>query len=133
MRKLLVAALLALSLGGCAQLSAFRTALDLGTASASNPITKQRYYEMENAATLVVAGLNTWKRSCIKGLINANCQAQIEAVIVYTEKIPPYMTQLRKFVRNNDQVNAQVMWNQIIDIIGIVKGQAAAAGQSIGG
>jgi hypothetical protein len=133
MRKILLTLTLALSLAGCAQLTAVRTALDLGTASVANPVTPERLYQIEASVLLVFSGLNTWKRACVQGLIPEDCKRQIRTVQVYTLQIKPYLVQLRRFVKNNDQVNAGVVFNQLTDIIGIVKGQAAMAGQNLGG
>jgi hypothetical protein len=82
---------------------------------------------------VVFEGLNAWRDACEAGTINANCREQIRSVQVYTLQIPPYLRELRKFVRNNDQVNAVVVWNQISDVIAIVKGKAAEGGAVIGG
>lgn len=132
MKKLLVIGLLALGLGGCAQLQAIGTALQLGTASVANPVTKDRLNQIESAATIVFAGLDTWKKSCISLALPQVCRTQIASVQVYTRKIPPYLAQLRGFVRNNDQVNATVVWNQLTDLITTVKTQAAQANVNIG-
>ena len=132
MRKLLAICMVALTLGGCAQLQAARTALELGTVSVANPVTPERLYQIESTVSLVFVGLNTWKKSCIAGLIPESCKQQIRTVQIYTMQIPPYLKELRKFVRTNDQVNAAVVFNQLTDIIGIVRGQAASAGQSLG-
>jgi hypothetical protein len=132
MRKLFLALTLALSLGGCAALKNIETAIQLGTASIANPVTKTRLNEMESAVTLVFAGLNAWKKTCRDGLINANCKDQISSVQVYTRQIPPYLTQLRGFVRVNDQVNATVVFNSLAALVGTIKSQAAASGQQIG-
>lgn len=133
MKKLLIVPLLCLSLGGCATTDALSTALKIATTNVNNPITKDRLLEIEASAQLLFAGLNVWKRSCAQGLINANCKSQIAAVQVYTRKVPPYLRQLRTFVRANDQVNAFVVYNNLIAIINTVKTQAAASGQVIGG
>src|SRR4051812_44192457 len=106
MRKLFLAAALTVSLGGCATFDNIRDVISIGTSSVANPVTKERLYQLESAATIVFAGLNGWKDSCVRGLINVNCKDQIAQVQVYTRQIPPYLTQLRAFVKNNDQVNA---------------------------
>jgi hypothetical protein len=80
---------------------------------------------------LVFTGLQTWKKSCAGGLINVTCKEQIGEVQVFTRQIPPYLFQLRMFVKTNDQVNATVAWNEVIKIIGTVKAQAATNGVQI--
>ncbi len=131
MRKSFLAFTLALSLSGCASIQAIDTAFQLGTASISNPVTKDRLNQAESAITLVFAGLNAWKKSCVQGLIPPSCEAQIGAVQVYTRQLPPYLAQLRSFVRKNDQVNATVVFNSIVDLVGTVKTQAAVGGVTI--
>lgn len=132
MRKLIIIATLALSLGGCATIQAIGTAFQVGTASIANPVTKDRLNQMESAITLVFASLRAWKSSCQQGLIPQNCREQIAAVQVYTRQIPPYIAQLRFFVKTNDQVNAAVVFNTIVSLVGTVKSQAAANGVNVG-
>lgn len=132
MKRIILAVALSLSLSGCITLQQLGTAIQLGTASIANPVTKTRLNEMESAVTIVFAGLKAWKTSCAQGLIPVSCREQIAMVQVYTRRIPPYLTQLRGFVKVNDQVNATVLFNQITDLIGTVKSQAAAAGQNVG-
>jgi hypothetical protein len=132
MKRILLALTLSLSLAGCATISAIETAFQLGTASIANPVTKTRLNEMESAIILVFAGLEGWKHSCQQGLINADCRNQIAEVQVYTRQIPPYLSQLRTFVKTNDQVNATVAFNNLVALVGTVKTQAAARGVTIG-
>lgn len=132
MKKLLIIPLLCLSLAGCATIQAVETVAQLGTASIANPITKQRLYQVEAAVTVVFAGLNTWKSQCKVGMIPASCKDQIAHVQVYTRQFPLYLTRLRAFVKTNDQVNAAVVFNQIIDTITAVKAQAATNNIKIG-
>lgn len=132
MRKVFLAFALIASLGGCAQLSALRDVVSIGTTSVTNPVTKDRLYQLESAVTLVFAGLNTWKASCVNGLINANCKEQIAQVQVYTREIPPYLIKLRVFVKNNDQVNAVVVFNNLSSLISTVKARAAANNIALG-
>lgn len=132
MRRIFLAVALAATLAGCATIRNLETALQLGTASIANPVTPTRLDQMEAAVTLVFTGLNAWKVSCAQGLINASCKGQIAAVQVYTRKLPPFLKQLRGFVKANDQVNATVLFNQVIDLIGAVKAEAASAGHNLG-
>ena len=144
MKKALLALplLAALALGGCATqfgtriesgINAVATAVSIGTASIANPVTPTRLNQIESSATLVFAGLNAWRTSCVQGLIPSICKAQIGAVQVYSRQIPPYLTQLRAFVRNNDQVNAITVFNELTSLITTVKSQAAAGGVAVGG
>lgn len=132
MKKIVLALTLALSLAGCATFKNIETAIQLGTASIANPVTPTRLNQMESAITIVFAGLNAWKKTCQDGLIPQSCRQQIGAVQVYTRQIPPYLAKLRLFVKNDDQVNATVVFNSITDIISTIKSQAAANGVNIG-
>lgn len=135
MRKLLIVPILCLGLGGCASLPSIHTietAIQLGTASIANPVTKQRLYQIESAITIVFAGLNTWKDQCRAGTIPASCKDQIAHVQIFTRQLKPYLVQLRAFVKNNDQVNASVVFNQITDLISAIKSQAATNNIKIG-
>lgn len=128
MKKIILAATLALSLGACAHLPSIQTLqtiAQLGTASVANPITKDRLYQMESAITIVFAGLNTWKDQCRRGTLPATCKDQIAHVQIYTRQIPPVLKQLRAFVKEDDQVNASVVFNRLTGIISDVKTQAA--------
>lgn len=128
MKRIILVLALSLSLGGCQFFSKLQTFAELGTASISNPVTKDRLQKIEAGAVLVFTGLNAWRDACEQGAINESCREQIRAVQVYSRQIPPYLVQLRKFVRTNDQVNASVVFNQIVDLVGIVKAKAAENG-----
>lgn len=131
MRKIILAIALSLSLSGCLTLQQVETAVHFGTVSVANPVTTTRLNQMENGLKVLFAGLNAWKRSCVQGLIPDVCKQQIRTVQVYTLQLKPYLIELRKFVKNNDQVNAVVVFNQLTEIIGIVRTKASEAGQSI--
>jgi hypothetical protein len=131
MRKVFLALTLALSLAGCATIHAIETAVQLGTATVANPVTPERLNQAENALILVFTGLKTWKTSCQHGVIPPSCREQIAAVQVYTRQLPPILTKLRAFVRNNDQINAITVFNSFTDLIAAVKSQAAQSGVTI--
>ena len=133
MRKLLAACLLALSLAGCAQLQAALQAGSLITATINNPVTPDRLNAVENTMIIAFAGLNAYKQACLKGAADVNCRSNIAAIQAYTRRIPPLLTQLRLFVRMNDQVNAIVVYNQIQGLIAAFKSTAATAGVPMGG
>lgn len=131
MRKLLIVPLLCLSLSGCLTLQGIETAFKLGTTSITNPVTKNRLFEVETTVSLVLSGLNAWKKTCAQDLINVTCKDQIAAVQVYMRQIPPYLKQLRVFVKTNDQVNAVVVYNNIVTLVTTIRSQAALSGQPI--
>jgi hypothetical protein len=134
LRRIQLAAVLvavSLSFGGCQFFGKLQTLTELGTASISNPVTPERLQKVEAGAVLVFAGLNAWRDACEAGTLNAGCVEQIRAVQIYTKQIPPYLARLRGFVKRNDQVNAAVVFNEVVDLIGIVKGKAAENGVAI--
>lgn len=131
MKKLLLVMSLCLSLSGCITVHGLETAFKLGTTSVTNPVTKDRLLEIETAVSLVFTGLNAWKKTCAQGLINATCKNQIAAIQVYTRQVPPYLRQLRGFVKTNDQVNAIVVYNNIVTLVTTIRSQAALSGQPI--
>lgn len=131
MKKIVLALALTLSLGACQQLRNIQTAVELGTASIANPVTTDRLYTMEQATKLLFAGLNTWKKLCVRGQIDPACEQQIRTVQVYTLQIPPYLKDLRRFVKTNDQINATVVWNELAQIVTEVRARAAASGQKV--
>src|SRR5450631_1035312 len=128
MKRIILALTLSTALAGCATVQAIDTAFQLGTASIANPVTNDRLNQVESAITLVFAGLEGWKKSCVQGLIPPACKTQIGQVQIYTRQLPPYLAQLRAFVRTNDQVNAAVVFNNIVGLVSTVKTQAAAGG-----
>jgi len=123
-----------LALAGCGpQLQALQTAVKFGTASIANPVTKERLRTIEDAVTVLFVGLNTWRDLCEAGAINETCKQQIRTVQIYTIQVKPYLFQLRRFVRQNDQVNAVVVFNQLTDLIGTIRAKGAEGGQNLGG
>lgn len=130
MRKILLAFTLALALTGCAQL---QSAVNFATVGVANPITKNMLYEAENGAIVVFAGLNAYKQTCVAGAIASSCKDTIRAIQQYTRQIPPQLKVLRAYVKNNDQVNAGVVYNTIMQLLANAKATASANGINIGG
>jgi hypothetical protein len=133
MKKLLLVLPLLLTLGACSTLQNIGTALSLGTTSIVDPVTPTRLNQIESTVTLVFAGLNTWKASCAQGLIPPACKVQIASVQVYTRQIPPYLAQLRAFVKSGDQVNAVSVFNNLSALLTSIKSTAAGSGIVVGG
>lgn len=133
MKRILLAITVALSLAGCAQLQNIGAGFSLVTASYANPVTKDKLYYAENGLTVLIAGLNAYKQSCIKGLVEANCRDHVMAIQAYTRRIPPLLANVRVFVRNNDQINAVVVYNEAISLINAAKAEATASGIAVGG
>jgi hypothetical protein len=132
MKRLILAFFVALSLGGCAQLQTLGTLSDIATKSIANPVTKDDLYRIDAGITILVAGLNTYKKACVENLVDANCYANVAAIQVYTRQVPPYLAQLHRFVRQNDQVNAVVVYNQLSSLFNIVRNEATARGVKTG-
>jgi hypothetical protein len=132
-RKLFFAAIAALSLGACAQLTAIEGGLSLATKSITNPVTKTDLYKFESGFQVVMTLLQTYKKSCAAGAVDANCKANIAAIQRYTTQIPPYLVQLRAFVKNNDQINAANTYNALVDLYTQAKTTAANLGVNVGG
>lgn len=130
MRKLLAVVAIAFALSGCAQL---KEAVNFATVGVANPVTKNMLYEAENGAIVVFAGLNAYKQTCVQGAIPASCKDTIRAIQTYTRQIPPQLKTLRAFVRTNDQVNAPVVYNTIMQLLSNAKATASANGVNIGG
>ncbi len=133
MRKLLLALACVISLGGCATVEALFSISQFATASISNPVTPDMLNKIELGMRIALDGLKTYRQSCIDGLAEVNCRRNIVAIQAYTRRIPPLLTQARSFVRNNDQIDAIVVYNQIVALIANFKSAATAAGVAIKG
>jgi hypothetical protein len=132
MRKFLAIAMVALSLGGCAQLSAISGGLSLVTKTIQNPVTETELYQIEASIRIVTEALLTYRRACIAGSADLRCRENIAAIQPYTKQIPTLLTQLRQFVRTNDQINAVVIYNQLTQLYTNVKSSAAQLGIPLG-
>ena len=124
-RTFLLATALSAPLTHCAQLQTAFEVANFTTASIANPVTPAMLNNLENAAIVVFAGLNAYRQSCVQGAIPASCKTIIRQMQVYTRQIPPALTQLRAFVRNNDQVNAVIVYNSVANLIASLKTTAA--------
>lgn len=135
MKKLFLALALATSVGlaGCQTTTDLQTTVQILTGSYANPITKDTLYRVEAGVTVVFAGLNAYKKSCNAGLIADNCKATVAKIQTYTRKLPPLLVSLRGFVKNNDQLNAQIVYRSVVQIVNDVKTIAAASGANVGG
>lgn len=144
MKRLAVLLVLALSLGGCANLSNALIGFDV-TASIANPVTPDRLVKVEQAARIGVAGLLTYRRLCILKKIDASCRDTITDIQFYTRQLCATYAQgqcqtgvladVRTFVRNNDQVNAIKAFNLARDLLSTIqlKRTAAKIDAAIGG
>lgn len=116
MRKFLVILALLIPLAGCAGGSVLVGGGSL-TAPITNPVTPAMLYDIENGFSIAVAGLLTYRRLCIAGKADTHCRGNIARIQVYTRAAPPLIRQLRAFVRDNDQVNAISVVNELRQIL----------------
>lgn len=128
MKKLFLALVLSLSVAGCATLQKSVDAISTVMVGVNNPIGKNELYALENSMIVAFAGLNAYKRSCAAGVIGSGCKAVIAKLQTYTRRIPAALTELRSFVKNNDQVNARVAYTTVTNLIDAFKNEAAANG-----
>jgi hypothetical protein len=139
-KLLLVVTLISVGLtaGACGSgsfLGSVGTALSgvsLATKTIDNPVTPADLYQIESSVSIGFTALNTYRTQCIKGTVDKNCVSNIEAIQVYTRQMKPYLVSLRSFVRNNDQVNAITVFNQLVSMYGNAKNTAAAFGVRFG-
>lgn len=134
MNRLVVILALTLALGGCASpgFQALINGISLTTKSIANPVTKAEETQMEIVIDGAVNLLRTYKADCIKGIADKNCRANVTQIQVYTAKMSPLLAQLRGFVDNNDQINASVVYNQLVGLYTNAKSFASAAGVNVG-
>ena len=133
MKKYLAIVFVALSLGGCAQLSAVSGGLSLITKSVTNPVTENELYQIEASINILVTGLVAYRRACLAGNADKNCRSNILAIQPYTKEVPIYLVQLRRFVRENDQINAANTYNTLVALYGNAKDTAVRLGVNLGG
>lgn len=135
MKKLLLIFLVGFSLSGCAQLQsvvgAIETTVGAATGSIANPVTRDDLYTFENTMIVAFAGLNAYKKACLRGAVDTNCKANIRAMQVYTRQIPPLLVQARTFVKNNDQVNARLVLDQAKQLYATFSSIAVANGVKV--
>lgn len=98
----------------------------------NNPITKEVLYTVENSAIVVFAGLNAYKKSCVQKVIPESCREVLKEVHKYTVAIPSVLLDLRKFVKENDQVNAIKAYNTVVTMVAHAKQVAVSRGVVVG-
>lgn len=130
MRKMLFLVPVILSLCGCAGLAEQALQLPTGvlTQSVQNPITRAHLYRLENGLIVGVSALNSYKRLCEQKVIGPQCITVVQRLQVYVARARPALRSLRTFVRNNDQVNARVVYNTLANVISEFRTEAATAG-----
>jgi hypothetical protein len=132
MRKIVLVSLLGLALGGCAQMQAIGTGVSLATTSITNPVTPTRMYEIESSIQIVMIGLQTYRKACVAGSADKNCHSNIAAIQPYTRQLPALLVHLRNFVNTNDQINAIVVYNELVTLYGNLRAAAVGLGVNVG-
>lgn len=132
MKRIILALTVAFALGGCAQLQTLQNVAKFATATITNPVTKEMEAQIELGFDAGVQILLAYRRACIAGTADKNCRRNIEVIQPYTKQAKPLIAQLRSFVDNNDQVNAVVVYNQLVTLYGNLKTAAANLGMDIG-
>jgi hypothetical protein len=131
MRKILLALVLILPLTGCSTLAEGIFGLPTGilTQSTQNPVTKKRLNEIESGMALAAVGLNKYRDNCLARRISyPSCYDNLVILQPYVTRAKPLIKSLRRFVRNNDQVNARVIYDELVLLIADFRGKAVAMG-----
>lgn len=123
---------LSLLLAACNPQTIF-SGITLATAQVANPVTPAMLYDLENGMIVGFAGLQAYKTACAKKAILQSCKGVIVSIQTYTKQVPPLLSSLRVFVKNNDQVNAAVVYKTIADLLANYKALASANGVAMGG
>lgn len=122
-RFLLVVAIV-LGVSGCAQVQKAFDIYSVATTTIANPVTPERLHAFEASLELVFLGLNTYRRNCLAGNIPQSCHQVIAKLRTYTRRVPGYLDRLRRFVRNNDQVNAAIVYQEISSLVSEIRQEA---------
>lgn len=131
MFRSLIIAVAALTLAGCQSsdiekfIPNISSIIPAATTSISNPVTPARFYKAENAVTVAVAGLNTYRKVCLQ-TDDASCRSIITSIQKYTKRMQAMLPELRRFVRSNDQVNAIQTFNELMQLYDNAKAAAPA-------
>lgn len=132
MRTIILVIALALGVAGCAELRVAGQAISLVNKTATNPVTRDDLAKMEVAADGVAKVLIAYKRACAQGTVDVHCRSNVAAIQQYTRQVPPYIMQLRSFVKQNDQINAAVVYHQLITLFTNMKATAESFGINLG-
>jgi predicted small secreted protein len=135
MRKIILALTLSFTLAGCATTGGFSTfvsGISLATKSVTNPVTRDEEAQIELAIDAALSILRGYKKACIAGTADKMCRANIAAIQGYTRQMPPLIAQLRGFVDTDNQLNAVVVYNQLIALYANFKKAAGELGYNVG-
>jgi len=132
MKRFLIVFILAMPLGGCLTFQDISNVANVATASVSNPVTKENLKAVEDGATVTFAALGAYKRVCVSRTIDQSCRTVIQKLQVYTRKLPPLLVSLRAFIRDNDQINAVIVYNTIKQLVSDFKSVASSNNVPLG-
>lgn len=130
MRKLLLTTCLAFSLAGCGNQSIL-TGGNCITCDIPNVITMDELYKAENGLIVVEVGMNTYKSLCREGVIPDSCEGILIKLKKYNKIGRTLLKSVRSFVKQNDQINAVIVFGQLKQLILQLQGEATAAGVQI--
>lgn len=121
---------LLLCLGGCAGFVEKVLDIPVGvlTKSYDQPLTKSDLYKVQGGVRVVVRLMRNYKQLCEDLVIDSRCIAVVARLQGYSRKSRPMIQSFRRFVKNNDQVNARVVYDELRALIADFRGEAAAAG-----
>lgn len=141
MKRLLILCAVALALAGCAALDSTGKSVFQGGASLTAPVqnvTPQMVSDIEEGAKVVTAGLVAYRRACIRKTIDQSCRDTITSIQTFTrplctEFVDKHCTagviaDLRRFVAQNDQVNAIATLNLARQLIMNIQSARSAKG-----
>lgn len=117
MRKLLLAIALVLPLVGCTSDPNRIGSGNIVTGSIQNPVTPKMMYEVQSGLQFAVAGLVTYKRLCLSHTIDQSCREVVAKIQVYTIAAKPVLVSLRRYLKDNDQINAVEAYLALQDIL----------------
>lgn len=128
-----LALVVSVSVGGCAGIAEQALNLPSGvlTQNIQNPITRDHLYRIENGLIVAVTALQQYKNLCENGTLANNCIGTVATLQVYVKRSRPLIRQLRSFVRQNDQINARVVFSELRTLLGEARNIAVAAGVQV--
>lgn len=137
MKKLFLVPFLLLSfaLASCATLDSLKSALTIGTASVNNPVTREQQaavessYQIAVSAALAYSRLRRCKAGETASIVNQCSQWTIVQKLKSANRIAyTQLVNLRRFMDNNQTINAIGAYNAVVAAIADFKSTAAASG-----
>lgn len=126
MKKLFAILLLAPLLGGCNWQTT--KAVLVGV---DNPVTAEKMYQVEQAAVIVTAALNTYKTLCVQKVIDQKCRDVIVKAQAYTRPAAKQLVTLRAYFKANDKLNAINAYNTLTQLLADARSVAVQNGITV--